>query len=195
MKAPKGSPPPPAPSSTGSNSVSPPVNVVVKKEPSPDISFQQLRIADGGSGAPTAASSAPSSVMTTPSPPVTPGYQHDVSSYNGFSWGAAAPANTASAHCYSQNYGSYYANMGVDSYFSPPPAVSHHQMTSTGPAAASPNLPPHYPHNHMVAHGFNPHHHQMPTYSGVGMTGHHQGFSSSRHPDCSADYQLTHDRY
>lgn len=196
MKAPKSSPPPPAPSSTGSNSVSPPVNVVLKKEPSPDISFQQLRIGDGGSGAPTAASSAPSSVMTTPSPPITPGYQHDISSYNGFSWGTTAAANTSSPHCYSQNYGSYYGNMAVDSYFPPPPAaVSHHQMTSTGAAGASPNLPPHYPHNHVVAHGFNHHHHQMATYSGVGMSGHHQGFNSSRHADCSGDYQLTHDRY
>ncbi|KDR15576.1 Homeobox protein OTX [Zootermopsis nevadensis] len=66
MKAPKSSPPPPAPSSTGSNSVSPPVNVALKKEQSPEISFQQLRIGDGGSVP-------PSSAMTTPSPPITPG--------------------------------------------------------------------------------------------------------------------------
>lgn len=185
MKAPKSSPPPPAPSSTGSNSVSPPVNVALKKEQSPEISFQQLRIGDGGSVP-------PSSAMTTPSPPITPGYQHDVSPYNSFSWGASAPANTSSTHCYAQNYGSYYGNMAVDSYFPPPPpptSVAHHQLTGTGTSAAA--AAPHYSH-----HGFNHHHHhQMATYPGMGVGGHHQGFNASRHADGGADYQLTHDRY
>ena len=211
--------PPPAPSSTGSitnsNSVSPPVNIILKKEPSPGISsFQQHRIGVGGPGTPlgtnsgatgggsggTGGNSAPSSVMTTPSPPITPGssvgYQHDIS-YNGFSWGSAPASNTASPHCYTQNYSSYYGNMGVDSYFPPPPpSVSHHQMAASGGPGSATNLTPHYSsHNHMVAHGFNHHHHQMATYSGMSMSGHHQGFNTSRHPDCNIDYQLTHDKY
>lgn len=159
LKSAKSSPPPPAvipppaPSSTGSvtnsNSASPPV---LKKEPSPP--FQQHRLG-AGSGA-----------LATPSPPVTPGaYQHDA--YNGFGWGSNAGST------YPQNYSPYYGNMGVDSYFPPPPsAVSHHQMTSTG---AGPS--PHYSsHNHL---GFNPHsHHQVATpYSGV-----------APHQSCTPDY-------
>ena len=200
--------PPPAPSSTGSitnsNSVSPPVNVILKKEPSP--SFQQHRIGgaplgtnSGVAGATSGGNSAPSSVMTTPSPPITPGtsvgYQHDIS-YNGFSWGSTPASNTTSPHCYTQNYGSYYGNMGVDSYFPSPSSVSHHQMSASGGAGSASNLTPHYSsHNHMVAHGFNHHHHQMSTYPGMGMGAHHQGFNTSRHPDCNIDYQLTHDKY
>ena len=206
VKTSKCSPPPPAPSSTGSNSVSPPANAILKKEPSPVISpFQQLRVGVSGNATPVGNSSgggcstASSSVMI-PSPPVTPsasvGYQHDIS-YNGFGWGTPAASNTSSPHCYTQNYSSYYGNMSVD-YLPPPTSgVPHHQMSSTSAHGSASNLAPHYPsHNHVVAHGFNHHHHhQMTAYTGMGMSGHHQGFSSSRHSDCNIDYQLSHDKY
>jgi hypothetical protein len=204
IKTSKTSPPPPAPSSTGSNSVSPPVNVVLKKEPSPVISsFQQLRVGGGGNATPIGGTSggcnsAPSSVMI-PSPPVTPGtsvgYQHDIS-YNGFGWGTAGTSNTSSPNCYTQNYSSYYGNMSVDYLAPSSTTVSHHQMGSTASHASASNLSQHYSsHNHVVAHGFNHHHHQMATYSGMGMSGHHQGFSSARHQDYNIDYQVAHDKY
>ncbi|PSN44679.1 hypothetical protein C0J52_15630 [Blattella germanica] len=187
-----------APSSTGSitnsNSVSPPVNVILKKEPSPGAtsSFQQHRL---GVTTPLGGGGGGNSAMTTPSPPITPvSYQHDLS-YNGFSWGSTPASNTTSPHCYGQNYGSYYSNMGVDSYFPPPhpSSMSHHQMTATGAPGTTSNLTPHYSsHNHMVAHGFNHHHQMAATYSGMS---HHQSFNTSRHPDCNIDYQLSHDKY
>ena len=202
----KCSPLPPAPSSTESNSLSPPANVILKKEPSPVISpFQQLRVGVSDIATPVGNSSgggcstASSSVMF-PSPPVTPGasvgYQHDIS-YNGFGWGKPAASNTSSPHCYTQNYSSYYGNMSVD--YLPPPAsgVPHHQMSSTSAHGSASNLAPYYPsHNHVVAHGFNHHHHhQMTAYTGMGMSGHHQGLSSFRHSDCNIDYELSHDKY
>lgn len=124
-----------------------------------------------------------SSVITTPSPPMTPsgnvtstlGFQHQetasTSSYNTFNWHTNAPST--SGHYYGQNYGQMYYNThaaAAADYF-------NHQQNG---------------HQTQMQMG-NPHHHvgtsyQMGGYAAAAaMTSHHQNFSP-RQTDCSLDY-------
>lgn len=137
---------------TPSTSVSPPV-VNVKKE-----SPQMANYKTNGNLTPLGSNT--SSVITTPSPPITPssnpplGYQHD--GYNSFNW---HPNNhNSSPHYYSQNYNpAYYSQM---EYFNQQGSQNQMQMG-----------------NHMGGY-------QMSGYPAMS----HQNFSP-RHPtDCSLDY-------
>nr|XP_018912738.1 PREDICTED: homeobox protein OTX1 B-like isoform X1 [Bemisia tabaci] len=114
----------------------------------------------------TPAGSAPSSVMTTPSPPLTPGsssngYQHEL---NAYCWGSP-PTSTPPNTYHHQNY-PYYSNM--QEYFPPPPSTSHQ-------TAAAPGSKFHHHHHMMPYNSYSPipdptghyHHHH-----------HHQGYAA-----------------
>lgn len=144
---------------TPSTSVSPPV-VNIKKE-SPQITNYR------NNGNLTPIGSNTSSVITTPSPPITPsssnaplGYQHD--SYNSFNWHSNGH-NSSPHHYYGQNYNpAYYSQM---EYFNQQGGQNQMQMA-----------------NHMGGT------YQMTGYPGMSMAAsHHQNFSP-RHPDCNLDY-------
>ncbi|KAF5297398.1 hypothetical protein FQR65_LT01329 [Abscondita terminalis] len=149
------------PSATGSNipppstSVSPPV-IHIKKE-SPQIPNPYR-----SNGNLTPLGSNTSSVITTPSPPITPSsnpplsYQHD--SYN-FNWHTNGH-NSSPHHYYGQNYNAaYYSQM---EYFNQQSGQNQMQMG-----------------NHMSS-GY----HQMGGYANMGMASSHQNFNP-RHPDCN----------
>ncbi|XP_031356213.1 homeobox protein OTX2-A-like isoform X2 [Photinus pyralis] len=144
-----------------STSVSPPI-VHIKKEP-PQIPHPYR----SNNGNLTPLGSNTSSVITTPSPPITPSsnpplsYQHD--SYNSFNWHTNGH-NSSPHHYYGQNYNAaYYSQM---EYFNQQSSQNQMQMG-----------------NH-VSGGY----HQMSGYGNgmtMGMTGtHHQNFNP-RHPDCN----------
>lgn len=152
---------------TPSTSVSPPI----KKE-SPQISSYP-RV----NGNLTPLGSNTSSVITTPSPPITPSsnpplsYQHD--SYNSFHWQSNGH-NSSPHHYYSQNYNpAYYSQM---EYFNQQSSTHQSQVPMS---------------NHMGGSAY-----QMsgyPSSMAVGMSSHHQNFSP-RHPDCSLEY-MGQDKY
>ncbi|XP_057661980.1 homeobox protein OTX2-A-like isoform X1 [Diorhabda carinulata] len=155
-----GSPNIPAPTT----STSPPV-VTVKKETSHVQNYKN--------GNATPLGSNPSSVITTPSPPITPGSNpgsnppvntayHE--GYNTFNWHTNGH-NSSPHHYYSQSYNHpYYTQMD---YFNQQNPQNQVQMG-----------------NHMGGT------YQMGNYSGMTMPAtHNQNFSSQRHPtDCSLDY-------
>ncbi|XP_023311676.1 homeobox protein OTX1 A-like [Anoplophora glabripennis] len=142
---------------TPSTSVSPPV----KKE-SPQI--QNFK----SNGNLTPLGSNNSSVMTTPSPPMTPGSIPSVSyqpeNYNSFNWHSNGH-NTSPHHYYGQNYNAaYYSQMD---YFA--------QQNSQNQVSC----------NHMGGT-----YHQMSAYPGMSMSAstHSQNFNPRYPADCSLDY-------
>ncbi|XP_072398634.1 uncharacterized protein [Diabrotica undecimpunctata] len=155
-------PPPNIPTPT--TSVSPPV-VNIKKE-SPQVQPYK------NNGNLTPLGSNTSSVITTPSPPITPGSNpgsnpsvnaayHE--GYNSFNWHSNGH-NSSPHHYYSQSYNpAYYTQMD---YFNQQNSQNQMQMS-----------------NHMGGT------YQMGNYPGMSMSAsHHQNFSP-RHPtDCSLDY-------
>ncbi|XP_018334395.1 homeotic protein ocelliless isoform X2 [Agrilus planipennis] len=148
---------------TPSSSVSPSSTTINIKKESPQL----LNTYRSTNGNVTPVGSNTSSVIATPSPPITPSsntslsYQHD--SFNTFNWhtnGHSPPPH----HYYGQNYNAaYYSQM---EYFNQQNGQNQMQMG-----------------NHMGGA------YQMGSYSmTMGMSaGHHQNFSP-RHPDCSLDY-------
>lgn len=157
-------------------SISPPV--VVKKEHTPQIVSASYKVTtNNNNGNLTPLGSNTSSVMTTPSPPMTPstsnpaalGFQQETpsTSYNAFNWHTNGPST--SSHYYGQNYGQTYYNTHMDYFNHQQNGQSQMQMGS---------------HHHHVGSGC----HQMSRYAGMAaMTPHHQNFSP-RHADCSLDY-------
>lgn len=164
---------PPSTTTTPSSN-SPPV--IIKKEQSSQIVNTSYKVTGNNNGNLTPLGSNTSSVMTTPSPPITPssnpsslgGYQHETSasSYNSFNWHANGHSSSPH-HYYGQNYGQAYYNTHMD-YFNQQNGQSQMQMGN---------------HHHHVGSSY----HQMGGYAGMTMTTHHQNFSP-RHPDCSLDY-------
>ncbi|CAH1107278.1 unnamed protein product [Psylliodes chrysocephalus] len=151
---------PPTNIPTPSTSVSPPVVNIKKESP-------QVQNFNKNNGNLTPLGSNTSSVITTPSPPITPSsnppvaYQHE--GYNSFNWHANGH-NSSPHHYYGQNYNpAYYSQM---EYFNQQNNQNQMQMG-----------------NHMGGT------YQMGSYPGMTMTAsHHQNFSP-RHPtDCSLDY-------
>ncbi|CAG9864510.1 unnamed protein product [Phyllotreta striolata] len=145
-------------------SVSPPV---VKKEAAQQGGYKPTNNA----GNLTPLGSNTSSVITTPSPPVTPGgnaslpYQHD--GYNTFNWHHANGHGSSPHHHYysGQNYNHAYYSSQME-YFNQQAAGAAQNQMQMG-------------HQHVGGA------YQMGSYSGMGMpSGHHQGFSP-RHPDCA----------
>ncbi|KAJ8982306.1 hypothetical protein NQ317_001166, partial [Molorchus minor] len=152
--------------STSPPTINPAVNapvhpaVTVKRE-SPHV---QNNTANGNL---TPLGSNTSSVMTTPSPPITPSgnpsasYQHD---YNSFNWHANGH-NTSPHHYYGQNYNTaYYSQMD---YFNSQNCQNQVQVGNPHMGGA---------------------YHQMGGYHSMGVSSSHQNFSP-RHPtDYSVDY-------
>ncbi|XP_049819005.1 homeobox protein OTX2 isoform X2 [Aethina tumida] len=155
---------------TPSTSSSPPVNV--KKESPNAVAGHTYR----SNGNLTPLGSNNSSVITTPSPPITPSsghgfpYQHEAS-YNGFNWHGNGH-NTSPHYSYHPNHNNYNS-----AYYS--------QMDYFNQSAQNQIQIP----NHVHTNGS----YQMAGYSGMGMSAAstHQSFSP-RHPthpsDCSLDY-------
>ncbi|CAH1179190.1 unnamed protein product [Phaedon cochleariae] len=151
---------PPVNIPTPTTSVSPPVANIKKESP------QVQPYKNNGNLTPLGSNT--SSVMTTPSPPITPSsnpplaYQHE--GYNSFNWHANGH-NSSPHHYYGQNYNpAYYSQMD---YFNQQNSQNQMQMG-----------------NHMGGT------YQMGSYPGMAMSAatHHQNFSP-RHPsDCSLDY-------
>ncbi|KAG5894206.1 hypothetical protein JTB14_038376 [Gonioctena quinquepunctata] len=152
--------PPPSNIPSPSTSVSPPAACIKKESP------QIQNYKNNGNLTPLGSNT--SSIITTPSPPMTPssnppiGYQHE--GYNSFNWHANGH-NSPPHHYYGQNYNpAYYSQMD---YFNQQNTQNQMQMG-----------------NHMGGS------YQMGSYPGMAMgsTSHHQNFSP-RHPsDCSLDY-------
>lgn len=143
---------------TPSTSVSPPVLNIKKETP------QVTNYKTNGNLTPLGSNT--SSVIATPSPPITPSsnpplsYQHE--GYNSFNWHSNGH-NSSPHHYYSQNYNSaYYSQM---EYFNQQSSQNQMQVG-----------------NHMGGY-------QMSGYPTMSMgSTHHQNFSP-RHPsDCSVDY-------
>lgn len=143
---------------TPTTSVSPPI----KKE-SPQINQTVYR----PNGNLTPLGSNTSSVITTPSPPMTPSsnpplsYQHE--SYNSFAnWHASNGHNASPHHYYGQNYNpAYYSQMD---YFNQQNGQNQMQM---GNMSGS---------------------YQMSGYHSMGMSSSHQNFAPRVSSDCSMDY-------
>lgn len=183
---------PPTNIPTPSTSVSPPVINIKKESPHLNSYLGGNSHRTNNNGNLTPLGSNTSSVITTPSPPITPssnpplGYGHDSnnlssnSNYsNSFNWHNGHNSSPHHYHHYSQNYNpAYYSQMD---YFNHQQAAAtvggnqmqmanHHHMGGSAAAAAA--------------------YHQMGGYPTMGMSSshhHHQSFSP-RHPDCSLDY-------
>lgn len=177
----KPSKPSPLPTSTANNVVTAPTNIPtpstsvsppVKKESPQITTYPRIN------GNMTPLGSNTSSVITTPSPPITPSsnpplsYQHD--SYNSFHWQSNGH-NSSPHHYYSQNYNpAYYSQM---EYFNQQTTGHQGQVQmSTNPMGGTAYQMTGYPSSMTVSMG-----------------SHHQNFSP-RHPDCSLEY-MGQDKY
>lgn len=151
---------PPANIPTPSTSVSPPVANIKKESPQ----IQNYK----SNGNLTPLGNTASSLVATPSPPITPSsnpsisYQHE--GYNSFNWHTNSH-NTSPHHYYSQNYNpAYYSQM---EYFTQQNSQSQMQMG-----------------NHVGGT------YQMGSYPGMSISAstHHQNFNPRQSADCSLDY-------
>lgn len=176
----KAKPSKPSPANVSPNNLPPTVTAnqpsnsppaLIKKEHTP----AQIAAVNSYKAASNGNRSSTSSVITTPSPPMTPsnnpaslGHQHESSSasYNSYNWHSNGHSSSPH-HYYGQNYGQAYYNTHMD-YFNQQNGQTQMQMGS---------------HHHHVGSSY----HQMGSYAGMTMTSHHQNFSP-RHPDCSLDY-------
>ncbi|RZC33565.1 Spc7 N domain containing protein, partial [Asbolus verrucosus] len=148
---------------TPSTSASPPTVSIKKESPHQIQSYRPAgNITPHGSNA--------SSLITTPSPPMTPGsnpslsYQHE---YNSFNWPANGHGHNSSPHnYYAQNYApAYYGQMQPD-YLNAQNTQNHMQAV-----------------NNMTGT------YQMTGYGAMGMTAPHPQNFGPRHPsDCSLEF-------
>ncbi|KAL0273627.1 UNVERIFIED_CONTAM: hypothetical protein PYX00_006257 [Menopon gallinae] len=187
------------PNSIGSNSdsASPPIHVI-KKEVSPSKSGYSTNPVSGQpQRVPSTSLGSASSVMATPSPPVTPGgygqSQMSEMPMGGYYWGSNSGSQP---HCYTSPYG-YYGNMD---YFSSSGTMAHTMShhNNMGFSAGSGNNSSHHHSSLTMNHHHSPslgHHTSAAGYNHQSMpgtySGYHQSFTSSRHAtECSLDYGI-----